>query len=192
MRLSPRAFSGILLISATVLAGCGGSGSSTKLANITFKSAAIDGSSIPARYTCDGANTPPPLEWGEVPAGTGTLVLMLVGVQLKAATHSYKLSVEWTVAGLNPALHRIVAGRLPAGAFVGEGTDGKRRYSVCPKNGQLEQYQFELYALPATDVVSRRFAGLPVLAALAGKSTPAIGHGDFIALYKRTGHAQRR
>ena len=180
MRLSPRALSGILLISAAMLAGCGDSTSSKKLASIAFRSAGIEGTTIPARYTCDGSNTSPPLEWGRVPAGTGTLVLMLVGAKLNAATHTAKLSVEWAVAGLNPALHRIAAGELPSGAFVGEGTHGKRRYSVCPEKGQLEQYQFELYALPPGEAVSRRFAGLPVLAALAGKSSPAIGHGYFI------------
>ncbi len=185
MRPSPRAFLCSLLVSAAMLAGCGGSGSSTKLSNIVFRSAAIEGSSIPARYTCDGSNISPPLEWGKVPAGTGTLVLMLVGAKVNPATRTAKLSVEWAVAGVNPALHRIAAGRLPPGAFVGEGTHGKRRYSVCPDKGKSEQYQFELYALPPTEAVSPRFAGLPVLAALAAKSTPAIGHGDFIALYKR-------
>jgi phosphatidylethanolamine-binding protein (PEBP) family uncharacterized protein len=186
MRLSPRTFSGILLASAMMLAGCGSSTPSPKLANITFRSAAIEGTSIPARYTCDGSNTSPPLEWGTVPAGTGTLVLMLVGAKVNAATRTAKLSVEWAVAGLNPALHRIAAGRLPPGAFVGEATHGKHRYSICPEKGQPEQYQFELYALPPTELVSPHFAGLPVLAALASKSTPAIGHGDFITKYKRT------
>jgi phosphatidylethanolamine-binding protein (PEBP) family uncharacterized protein len=185
MQLTLRAVSGMLLLSALVLAGCGDSQSSATVPNVTFGSAAIVGSSIPARYTCDGKNTTPPLEWGEVPAGTGTLVLFVVGVIQEPTARTYSLSVEWAVAGLNPALHKIAPGQLPPGAYVGEASDGKRRYSICPKKGQLRQYQFELYALPARDSVSRDFAGGPVLLRLARKPSPAIGHGDFITAYRR-------
>jgi len=183
MRLNAVAISCVSLLSALLLTGCGNS-DSAKISTITFKSAAIDGTTIPTRYTCDGADTSPPLEWGEVPTGTGTLVLFVVGVLPEPATNSYKLSVEWAVAGVNPSLHRLSAGQLPPGAYVGEATDGKRHYSICPKRGQRKQYQFELYALPAADSVVREFAGGPVLLRLARKASPAIGHGDFIASYK--------
>ena len=185
MRLNAVAISCVSLLSALLLTGCGGSASSAKVPTIAFKSTAIDGTSIPARYTCDGANTSPPLEWGDVPSGTGTLVLIVVGVLPEPTTDSYKLSVEWAVAGLNPSLHRLSAGELPPGAYVGEATDGKRRYSLCPKKGQAKQYQFELYALPAADSVVREFAGGPILLKLARKGSPALGHGDFIASYRR-------
>ena len=62
---------------------------------------------------------------------------------------------------------------------------GRRRQAPLfdlPREGSVRAVPVRIYALPAADVVSRRFAGLPVLAALAGKSTAAIGHGDFIAL----------
>jgi len=32
---------------------------------------------IPAQYTCDGADISPPLSWSDVPAGTGSLVLVV-------------------------------------------------------------------------------------------------------------------
>ena len=35
------------------------------------------GEPIPAKYTCDGANVSPPLSWGEPPAGTQSLALIM-------------------------------------------------------------------------------------------------------------------
>jgi hypothetical protein len=32
---------------------------------------------IPAQYTCDGADISPPLSWSDVPAGTGSLALVV-------------------------------------------------------------------------------------------------------------------
>ncbi len=183
MRVIQSAACGVLLAVVLSLAGCGSSDSAGSIPTITFKSAAMSGAEIPVRYTCDGSDTTPPLEWGEVPAGTGTLVLFVVGVI--PTTKSYALSVEWAVAGIDPALHMVEAGRLPAGAYVGEASNGKRRYSICPEKGETRQYQFELYALPAADSVARDWAGGPVLLKLARKGTPAIAHGDFITAYRR-------
>jgi phosphatidylethanolamine-binding protein (PEBP) family uncharacterized protein len=188
VRLLLKTISGALLVAALALAGCGGGSSSSRLPiqTISLKSAAIDGRSIPARYTCDGRNTAPPLEWGAVPAGTASLVLFLVGVVPEPATKTYALSINWAVAGLNPALHKLGPGQLPHGAYVGVGSNGKRRYSLCPKKGQTEQFQFELYGLPSGDRVVHSFVGLPLLARLAStKSTPANAHGALIATYKR-------
>jgi Raf kinase inhibitor-like YbhB/YbcL family protein len=36
-----------------------------------------NGGPIPAQYTCDGKNIPPPLAWGEPPAGTKSYVLLV-------------------------------------------------------------------------------------------------------------------
>jgi phosphatidylethanolamine-binding protein (PEBP) family uncharacterized protein len=191
-RRSTTAVGGVVL-SALVLAGCGSSANSSSgplasLPKITVKSTAIDGTSIPALYTCDGKNTSPPLEWGAVPATTGSLVLFLVGFAPRPGTNSYKLSIEWAVAGLNPQLHKLSAGEIPHGAFVGASTDGRRGYSICPAKGVTEHYQFELYGLPGRDTISPKFAGAPILGALVARDrpSPANAHGGFIATYKRT------
>jgi len=34
---------------------------------------------IPAKYTCDGQDSSPPLSWADVPAGTKSLVLIVDG-----------------------------------------------------------------------------------------------------------------
>lgn len=192
MRHRPMAPLAAMFLIALALAGCGGdaaapSDPAAHVPKIPFKSAAIHGTSLPAHYTCDGKNTPPPLEWGAVPAGTGSLVLFVTGILPKRSGPGYTFTVAWAVAGIDPHLHRLDPGRLPAAAAVGVGSDGRRDYSVCPKRGTVEQYQFELYGLPARAAIARQFAGLPVLAALVTRnsSSPTNAYGDFIVTYKR-------
>lgn len=45
---------------------------------LILKSTAFtDGGGIPARYTCDGLDSSPPLHWEGVPEGTRSLVLIV-------------------------------------------------------------------------------------------------------------------
>ena len=187
MRRDGTAALSAVLLSIVALAGCGSSASSGESdPKISIKSAGISGTTLPARYTCDGRNTAPPLEWGAVPTDVGQLVLLVVGYQPKPATNTTAISVAWAVAGLKPSLHRLTAGQLPPGAYVGLVSDGKRRYWICPQKGATVQYQFELYGLPAAASVARKFTGLGVLAALTGTNRRnAAAHGAFYAIYKR-------
>jgi hypothetical protein len=178
-----------VVLCALALAGCGAVSSdpAANVPKITLKSPAIHGIKLPALYTCDGKNTPPPLEWGAVPPDTNSLVLFVVGIIRKPNTSGYSFSINWAVAGLNPHLHKLDPGRLPFGAVVGVASDGRRHYSICPKAGTVEQYQFELYGLPARAAVARQFAGLPILNALEtrNKSSPTNAYGDLVTTYKR-------
>jgi Raf kinase inhibitor-like YbhB/YbcL family protein len=39
-------------------------------------SAFADGAAIPRRFTCDGENLSPPLQWSDAPAGTRSFALL--------------------------------------------------------------------------------------------------------------------
>ena len=65
MRVIQSAACGVLLAVVLSLAGCGSSDSAGSIPTITFKSAAMSGAEIPVRYTCDGSDTTPPLEWAK-------------------------------------------------------------------------------------------------------------------------------
>lgn len=185
-----------MLVMALALAGCGSAkntSSTATLAMIKFKSVAISFNSsgvrsIPALYTCDGADTSPPVEWGPVPADTAQLVLFVLGFTTSPNGHSAVYSVEWALAGINPALHRLDAGQIPSGAYPGIAASGKRRYSICPRRGTDEGYIFELYGLPKGVAISPNFTGVPILNALASTGRGAVtnAHGAFTARYRRT------
>jgi phosphatidylethanolamine-binding protein (PEBP) family uncharacterized protein len=192
MQQPHKAIASVMLLGALLLAGCGSGSSTVKEPTIlTVKSAAIDGAekAIPARYTCDGGNVSPPLEWGAVPPGTHSLVLFVLGFTPVPGASNYSVSVEWAVGGLNPELHKLAAGQLPAGAYEGLTSDKKRQYSLCPKKGALQHYQFEMYGLPAGAVLSPEFAGLPILSKLATNTSAhpsiATARGGLVFTYKR-------
>jgi phosphatidylethanolamine-binding protein (PEBP) family uncharacterized protein len=180
-----------LLLSALALSGCASVRSTTTSPRpkaIAFRSPAVTGNKLPARYTCDGRNTWPLLEWGAVPRGTGSLALFVLGITPEPSTHTYKVSIEWAVAGLLPTLHKLAAGHIPSYAYIGVDSDGKRGYSVCPPKGSQVQYQFELYGVPsAYGVASSTFVGAQLISALSSptSTTRANAYGAFIAKYTR-------
>jgi hypothetical protein len=105
-----------------------------------------EGSKIPARYTCDGADTSPPLRWGTVPRGTVELALFVLDLKSEPTV---KPVVNWAVAGLHPTLKGISAGKLPPGAIVGRNSLGQNRYTICPaRRHSLQHYAVALLALP--------------------------------------------
>lgn len=193
IRRTQRAVTGVLLLSALALAlaGCASTGSTSTSPTpqkIVFRSPAVTASRLPAKYTCDGRNTWPPLEWGAVPSGTGSLALFVVGVVSEPSTHTYKVSIEWAVAGLLPTLHKLAPGRLPSYAYIGVNSNGKRGYSLCPAKGSQVQYQFELYGVPsAYGVASANFSGVQLITALSSptSATRANSYGALIAKYTR-------
>jgi phosphatidylethanolamine-binding protein (PEBP) family uncharacterized protein len=194
MRQPPKAVLVAVLVSALAVttAACS-SGSAVKVrpapeAKIEVKSAAMAGERIPVRYTCDGQDVSPPIEWGAVPADIRQLALFLVGFTPKPGTKTYRVSVKWAVAGVKPGLHRLAAGQLPTGAYLATDRSGRRLpYSLCPAKGTSIHYQFELYGVPAAVHIPARFSAAAVFSVLTRPNGPtrADAHGGFVALYSR-------
>lgn len=113
------------------------------VANITVKSP-VPSKPVPARYTCDGANAPLPLEWTKAPAGTAEVDVFIVS----ALPVKGKFVVAWAIAGLPPATRRLSSSRLPSGAVVGRNSFGQARYSLCPPKGSEAHYAVLVYAIP--------------------------------------------
>jgi phosphatidylethanolamine-binding protein (PEBP) family uncharacterized protein len=192
MRPQPKQImtSGAALLATLALAGCGtvakAKAKPFAVPRIPFRSAAIDRHTLPARFTCRGQDISPPVEWGAVPRGVESLMLFLVGYTRTAGQKVNHLSVEWAVAGLNPDLHRLRAGELPPGAYLGVASDGRRqRYSLCPKKPTL--YEFELYGAPGSNRLVRDFGGYRALTSLLTPTSPThtTAYGNFYAIYER-------
>lgn len=101
---------------------------------------------ISARYTCDGADTSPPVQWSGIPPGTAELVLFIININSLPGNGGPL--IYWAVADLNPALQGISAGSLPSGAVVGRNSLGQSRYTICPtKSDGMQHYVVALFAL---------------------------------------------
>lgn len=96
---------------------------------------------IPAKYTCDGADLIPPLDFAEVPTGTKSLALIMDDPDAPRGTWDH-----WLVFDLTPETKGIAEGTEPKGTH-GLNSSGDLKYGgPCPPNGQ-HRYVFKLYAL---------------------------------------------
>jgi Raf kinase inhibitor-like YbhB/YbcL family protein len=138
------------------------------------------GAAIPRRYTCDGAETSPPLRWTKPPAATRELALLMEDPDAPSGTF-----VHWTVYGLSPAITAIDEGRAPTTAKQGENSFGKRGYSgPCPPKGDKpHRYVFTLYALSSKPALDAGAQPNDVREAIA-KATP-LARGRLIGRFKR-------
>ncbi len=128
---------------------------------------------LSAEYTCDGKNTSPALRWQGVPQGSAELILFVMNAQPVGG----ELFFDWAVAGLDPGLEEIEAGKLPKGAVVGRNSFGKTGYEICPE-GSGETFILTLFALPKKLSPSQGFDPLALRKAVAG----AAGNVGLLAL----------
>ena len=106
-----------------------------------------EGGSIPARYTCDGEDVSPPLEWSGVPEGAKSLALTCDDPDAPSG-----LWVHWVVFDLPPSVTGLAEGVPPNPEISGGGRQGKNDFrkigygGPCPPSG-THRYVFTLYAL---------------------------------------------
>jgi Raf kinase inhibitor-like YbhB/YbcL family protein len=133
-----------------------------------------EGAAIPALYTCDGAETSPPIEITGSPTGTAELALSVVDPDANGHVH-------WVVSGLSPALRSLAEATVPEGAVEGRASDGTLGWrGPCPPAGSVHHYVFTVYAIPANGAPSCiRPSTIEQLRACAGSTA------SFTAIYQR-------
>jgi Raf kinase inhibitor-like YbhB/YbcL family protein len=100
-----------------------------------------EGATIPAKFTCDGADTNPALQIADVPAGAKSLALIVDDPDAPSG-----LFTHWTVWNIPPQASAIGEGSTPKGV---QGTNdfGKSGYGgPCPPSG-THRYYFKVFAL---------------------------------------------
>ena len=111
-----------------------------ELTSTTFK----DGGTIPKRFTCDGDEVSPPLQWSGVPDGARELALLMEDPDAPGGTY-----VHWVLFKLAPDTDGIAEGAVPSGARQGKNSNGDAEYAgPCPpEDDPPHRYEFVLYAL---------------------------------------------
>jgi hypothetical protein len=97
---------------------------------------------IPPKYTCDGADINPPLEWENVPNGTQSFALIVDDPDAPGGTW-----IHWLVCDIPPDIRKIPENSIPKNATQVKNNFGKLNYGgPCPPGG-THRYFFKLYAL---------------------------------------------
>lgn len=97
---------------------------------------------VPSKYTCDGENVNPPLQFSDVPSEAKSLVLIVDDPDAPS-----RVWVHWIVFNIDPKTLEIRENSIPQGAVSGVTDFGKPGWGgPCPPNG-THRYFFKLYAL---------------------------------------------
>jgi Raf kinase inhibitor-like YbhB/YbcL family protein len=141
-----------------------------------------EGGLIPAEYTCAGANVSPPLKWGDVPAETKSLALVVDDPDAPRGTW-----VHWVVYNLPAATKALPASiaaesELPGGGRQGRNDFGQLGYGgPCPPSG-THRYYFKLYALNVAPDLPPGATKQDLLRAMYGH---ILDEGQLIGKFKR-------
>jgi Raf kinase inhibitor-like YbhB/YbcL family protein len=145
-----------------------------------------EGGDIPAKYTCEGADVSPPLEWSGVPEGTRSLVLIVDDPDAPDPEAPKMTWVHWVVFNL-PADD----GGLPEDADregyprdAGVGANDWQRADYggpCPPVGR-HRYFHKLYALDTTLDLPDQSAKAEVEAAMRGH---VLAEAQLVGTYQK-------
>ena len=155
----------------------------------------VESGVIPTRYTGDGENVSPPLEWSGAPAGTQSFALVLVdpdvpwgetvavyGEMPPPGTQPADHFIHWIVTGIPATTSSLPdgasPGNMPAGtleprtSFALFGGEANQYGGPAPPPGtHAHAYRFVLYALDVASVpgVTAESDFTAVTAAMAGR-----------------------
>ena len=148
------------------------------MSDFTLTSKAFEsGQEIPRRHSCEGDDISPPLSWSAVPAGTGSLALIVDDPDAPAGTFTH-----WLGWAIDPASGELGEGDIPPLQGQNDfGTTGYRGPCPPPGHGQ-HRYFFRMHALDVEVELKRGAARRDLERALQGH---VLGVAVLIGVYER-------
>lgn len=138
-------------------------------------------SDMPAKYTCQGADTSPPLTISGVPKNAESLVLVMDDPDAPDPAAPRMVWDHWVVFNIPPNTQEIAEGSAPEG-MAGLNSWARHDYGgPCPPIGK-HRYFFKLYALDTTLDLDANANKAAVMAAMKGH---IIEQAELIGLYKK-------
>jgi Raf kinase inhibitor-like YbhB/YbcL family protein len=136
---------------------------------------------IPQKYSCDGANLSPPLQWGDTLPDVKSFALIMDDPD---TSDTY---VHWVVYDLPPTARSLSEGIRPDLEIEGGGKQGSNGSEVmgyggpCPPGG-THRYHFKLYALSSTVDLPIGASKIELEQAMKDK---VLAYGELFGTYTR-------
>lgn len=138
---------------------------------------------IPVKYTCDGADLSPPLQWSDPPQKTKSFALVADDPDAPVGTW-----VHWVLYGIPATVHELPEGVPARDTVAGSGTQGVNDFrkvgygGPCPPRGPAHRYVFTLYALDTDLTLPPRKTKAELVKAMEGH---VLGQAELMGRYKR-------
>ena len=144
-------------------------------------SAFTNNGTIPAEYTCEGAQTTPPLAWANVPKNARAIAVLVEDPDAPNGAFTH-----WLVTGIPSSITSLASGAtLPEGAMVAKNGKGDTGYfGPCPPSGR-HHYFFHVYALDTT--VPGPATKEDFLSSISGH---ILAEGQLIGMYQKSATAK--
>lgn len=142
-----------------------------------------EGGTIPRKYTCDGEDLSPPLNWTDVPEGTQSLALIADDPDAPAGTF-----VHWVLYNIPSHLTSLPEGVATSPTVDDIGTQGVNDFrktgygGPCPPKGPAHRYFFKLYALDTSLDLEPGATAADLQKAMEGH---ILARGELMGRYRR-------
>ena len=120
---------------------------------IVTSSAFSEGESIPDKYTCNGDDVSPPLQWAGIPKDTASVAVIVDDPDSPRGTW-----IHWVAWGLSPDSTGLDEGQPAVEHLPNSGDQGENDFKLfgyngpCPPRGDPHRYFFRVYALDTDDI----------------------------------------
>ena len=137
---------------------------------------------IPAKYTCQGEEISPPIQWTDIPEGTKSIALISDDPDAPMGTW-----VHWVIYNIPPSMTGLkedipktdmLEDSIKQGLNSGRGIGYQ---GPCPPSGE-HRYYFKVYALDAEPELDY---GVSKQTLLNEMEEHIIGYGEIIGLYEK-------
>jgi Raf kinase inhibitor-like YbhB/YbcL family protein len=141
---------GLLLVATTCQRQTSVAEASPMQSEMKLESPAFaDGTPIPSRYTCEGEDISPELNWSNVPDGTQSFALIVDDPDAPDPRRPKRTWVHWVLYEIPRGAMHLPEGGQPSPLGTREGVNDWERTGYggpCPPIGE-HRYFFKLYAL---------------------------------------------
>lgn len=152
--------------------------------SMTLRSDAFQaGERVPDRYTCDGENVSPPLEWGPNPEGAESFALVCDDPDAPRGVFSH-----WILYDIPAHITQVSIGISREARPEGLGTHGRNDFGntyyegPCPPPGSTHRYCFRLYAIDRELQLPPGASRAQVLETIDGH---ILGQAELMGRYRR-------
>jgi Raf kinase inhibitor-like YbhB/YbcL family protein len=152
----------------------------TALAFTLFSSAFKSGEFTPPKYTCQGTDFSPPLQWSDSPKNTQSFALILDDPDAPNGVWDH-----WILFNIPANVNQLAENlkKLPSGTLEGKNSWGNVDYrGPCPPAQQEHRYFFKLYALDSTLSLPAAVTKSQLESAMKNH---VLGHTELMTKYKR-------